>query len=50
MFSYGGHAGADESGHVAGEPARLLCPSLAQTHEVQEGQLPQFPGLQARET
>jgi len=44
-----GVAGADEHGHAAGGAERLLRTPPPQTHEVQERQLPQLPGLQTRE-
>lgn len=42
--------GADEHGPVAFGRERLLCPLPPEVDEVQEGQLAQLHGLQARET
>lgn len=39
--------GADEPGPGASPAKGLLCSSSSETHEVQEGQLAQLPGLQA---
>lgn len=46
----GSEPGADELGPAAFGAEGLLCPLSPKTHEVQERQLAQFPGLQARET
>lgn len=45
----GGDPGAAEPGPGASGAKGLLCPSSSEAHEVQEGQLAQLPGLQARE-
>lgn len=50
FFRDGGHTGAHELGHVAAGAAWLLRSLPDQADEVQERQLPQLPGLQARET
>lgn len=46
----GSDPGADELGPAASGAEGLLCPVPPETHEVQEGQLAQLSGLQARET
>ena len=46
----GRHPGADELGPAAFGAEGLLCAVPPEIHEVQEGQLAQLPGLQARET
>lgn len=46
----GSNPGADELGPAAFGAEGLLCAVPPETHEVQEGQLAQLPGLQARET
>ena len=43
----GSDPGADELGPAAFGAEGLLCPLSAKTHEVQERQLAQLPGLQA---
>lgn len=43
----GSKPGADELGPAAVGAEGLLCPVPHETHEVQEGQLAQLPGLQA---
>lgn len=45
--SDGSNPGADELGPVTVGAAGLLCSVPPETHEVQEGQLAQLPGLQA---
>lgn len=46
----GSKPGADELGPAAFGAEGLLCPVPPETHEMQEGQLAQLPGLQAWET